>query len=146
MRLPEAFSFYCSMKINSGNRALAHLPIELAAVNARAPFIIANRDQVGKKRFKFVIDAFRTSGLTLGVYDRLPDQPVPFATHALIPDEQSGKRLLAVLSNGNQPGLHAERGNGERFGTSGLVAEFSFSLARLCSACSRHDNLLNCAI
>lgn len=74
MRLPEEFSFSCPLKINCGNRALAHLPIELAAVNAHAPLILSNRDQVGKKGLKSVIDAFKTSGLTLGVYDRLQDQ------------------------------------------------------------------------
>jgi alcohol dehydrogenase len=74
MRLPEEFSFSCPLKINCGNRALAHLPIELAAVNAHAPLILASRDQIGKKGLKFVIDAFKNSGLTLGVYDRLTDQ------------------------------------------------------------------------
>ncbi|MCB2146230.1 MAG: iron-containing alcohol dehydrogenase [Deltaproteobacteria bacterium] len=75
MRLPDEFSFSCPLKINCGNRALAHLPLELAAVNAHAPLILANRDQVGKKGLKSVIDAFKTSGLTLGVYDRLPVRP-----------------------------------------------------------------------
>ena len=75
MRLPEEFSFSCPLKINCGNRALAHLPIELAAVNAHAPLILASRDQIGKKGLKSVIDAFKTSGLTLGVYDRMPDLP-----------------------------------------------------------------------
>ena len=57
MRLPEEFSFSCPLKINCGNRALAHLPIELAAVNAHAPLILASRDQIGKKGLKSVIDA-----------------------------------------------------------------------------------------
>jgi alcohol dehydrogenase len=77
MRLPEEFSFTSPLKINCGNRALAHLPIELSAVNANAPLILANRNQVGNKRVRAVIHAFKTSGLTLGIYDRLPDQPQP---------------------------------------------------------------------
>ena len=77
MHLPEAFSFSCPLKINCGSRALEHLPIELSAVNANAPLILANRDQVGKKRLNTVVNAFNTSGLTLGIYDRLPDRPEP---------------------------------------------------------------------
>ncbi|WP_372679391.1 iron-containing alcohol dehydrogenase [Desulfosarcina sp.] len=77
MRLPEAFSFSSPLKINCGSRALENLPTELAAFNANAPLILANRDQVGKKRVNTLIDAFKTSGLTLGIYDRLPDQPQP---------------------------------------------------------------------
>jgi alcohol dehydrogenase len=77
MRLPEEFSFASPLKINCGNRALAHLPTELSAVNANAPLILANRNQVGKKRVSTVIHAFKTSRLTLGIYDRLPDQPQP---------------------------------------------------------------------
>lgn len=77
MLLPETFSFACALKTNCGRHALAHLPVELAAFNANAPLILANRDQIGKKRVATVIDAFRTSGLTLGVYDRLADRPQP---------------------------------------------------------------------
>lgn len=83
MRLPEQFSFFCPLKINSGNRALDHLPFELSAVNASAPLILANRDQVGKKGLRHVTDAFKTTGLTLGVYDRLPDRPEPESITAL---------------------------------------------------------------
>jgi len=75
MHLPDAFSFYCPLKIVCGSRALNHLPVELAAVNASAPLVLADRDQVGKKMVRRVIHAFQTSGLTLGVYDRLPDRP-----------------------------------------------------------------------
>lgn len=75
MRLPEEFSFSCPLKINCGNRALAHLPVEMSAVDARAPLILANGDRIGKKRVKTVVDAFKASGMTLGIYDRLPDQP-----------------------------------------------------------------------
>ncbi|MBC2709961.1 MAG: iron-containing alcohol dehydrogenase [Desulfosarcina sp.] len=83
MRLPEEFSFSCPLKINCGSRALAHLPIELSAVNANAPLILANHDQIGKKRVNTIVDAFKTSGLTLGIYDRLPDQPEPGLTPVL---------------------------------------------------------------
>jgi len=77
MILPEAFYFKCPLKINCGSHALDHLPVELAAVGARAPLILANNDPIGKKRLKTVIDAFRTSGLTLGIYDRMTDRVQP---------------------------------------------------------------------
>ena len=77
MRLPEEFSFSCPLKINCGSRALSHLPGELSAVNANAPLIIANHKQLGKRRLNRVIDAFKTSGLTLGLFDRLPTQIDP---------------------------------------------------------------------
>jgi len=75
MRLSETFSFACPLKINCGSHALDHLPSELLAVGAKAPLILANREQIGKKGLRTVIDAFKTSGMTLGVYDRLTDQP-----------------------------------------------------------------------
>ncbi len=77
MRLPDEFSFSSPLKINCGSRALAHLPTELSAVNANAPLILASRNQIGSKRVGTVVDAFKTSGLTLGIYDRMPDQPQP---------------------------------------------------------------------
>jgi alcohol dehydrogenase len=77
MRLPKDFSFFCPLKINCGHHALAHLPMELSAVGACAPLILADRDQVGKKRIKTVVDAFKTSGLTVGIFDRLTDQSGP---------------------------------------------------------------------
>ena len=75
MHLPETFSFACPLKINCGNHALDHLPAELFAVGAKAPLILADRKQIGRQGLRTVIDAFRTSGMALGVYDRLPDQP-----------------------------------------------------------------------
>ena len=75
MRLPETFTFTCPLKINCGNHALDHLPSELAAVEAKAPLILADREQIGRQGLRTVIDAFKTSGMTLGVYDRLTDQP-----------------------------------------------------------------------
>jgi alcohol dehydrogenase len=77
MQLPEEFSFSCPLKINCGRLSLDHLPVELTAVNAGSPLILANREGIGKKRVNAVVDAFRTSGLTLGIYDRLPDRTEP---------------------------------------------------------------------
>ena len=75
MRLPETFSFACPLKINCGSHALDHLPSELAAIGAKAPLILADREQIGRQRVRDVTDAFKTSGMILGVYDRLSDRP-----------------------------------------------------------------------
>jgi alcohol dehydrogenase len=75
MRLPETFSFVCPLKTNCGSHALDHLPFEMAALGARSPLILADHRRVGKKRLKTVISAFKTSGMTLGVYDRVGKQP-----------------------------------------------------------------------
>ena len=61
MRLPDDFSFFCPLKTNCGSHALSHLPMELSTLNANAPLILANHDQIGKKRINPVINSFKTS-------------------------------------------------------------------------------------
>ncbi|MFO7643098.1 MAG: iron-containing alcohol dehydrogenase [Desulfosarcina sp.] len=75
MRLPEAFSFACPLKISCGRHALAHLPAALSDCNAHAPLILSASDSVGTHRIKTVVDAFKTTGLTVCLFDRLPDRP-----------------------------------------------------------------------
>ena len=43
MFFPDNYDFYCPVKINSGKRALEHLPVELAALNAGKPLILTDR-------------------------------------------------------------------------------------------------------
>jgi len=43
MFFPDNYEFYCPVKINSGNRALEHLPVELDALNSRKPLILADK-------------------------------------------------------------------------------------------------------
>ena len=77
MRFSGGFSFCCPLKINCGDRALAGLPMELAARGASSPLILANRDQVGSKRVHAVVNAFRNAGLTVALYDHLPGRLEP---------------------------------------------------------------------
>ncbi|BBO80009.1 alcohol dehydrogenase EutG [Desulfosarcina ovata subsp. sediminis] len=72
--MAEAFSFFSPLKINCGSHALDHLPFELAVHGARAPLILASPEQVDRPRLAKVVNAFKTSGLTLGIYDRLADR------------------------------------------------------------------------
>lgn len=74
MRAPEAFSFSCPVKINCGSHALTTIPNDMAALNAGMPMLLANRHQIGKRQLKTVVDAFKSSGMVLGIYDRITEQ------------------------------------------------------------------------
>ncbi|MEI8172068.1 MAG: iron-containing alcohol dehydrogenase [Deltaproteobacteria bacterium] len=75
MFLPNNYEFACPVKTNSGNRALEHLPVELDALNARKPLVITGKDAAGKGLVDVLIDAFRDSGITIGVFDGVPTSP-----------------------------------------------------------------------
>ena len=69
MQLPDYFEFMCPVKTGSGYRALEHLPMDLASLNARRPLIVTEKKSQDKGLIKHMTTAFKTSGLTLGVYD-----------------------------------------------------------------------------
>jgi alcohol dehydrogenase len=74
MTLPDRFEFFCPAKTASGFKALEHLPGDLGALNARRPLIITDPSSTREGRVQQIAKAFRTSGLTLGVYDGIgPD-------------------------------------------------------------------------
>jgi len=75
MFFPDNYEFYCPVKINSGNRALEHLPVELDALNAGKPLIITDREIAKKGLIKKIAGAFKDSGITMGIFDGTP--PVP---------------------------------------------------------------------
>ena len=75
MFFPDNYEFYCPVKINSGNRALENLPFELDALNARKPLIVTDKESAKKGLIKKITDAFKDSGMTLGIFDGVP--PVP---------------------------------------------------------------------
>jgi alcohol dehydrogenase len=78
MFLPERYEFSCPVKINSGNRALEHLPFEFDILNVRKPFVITNKGTAERGLVDTVIDAFGDSGITIGVFNGVP--PVPDLT------------------------------------------------------------------
>jgi len=63
------FAFTCPVKTNSGNKALEHLPVELAGLNAGNPIIITSARAVGQKAIQTLLNAFGDSGMTLGLFD-----------------------------------------------------------------------------
>ena len=63
------------MKINSGNRALEHLSFELDTLNARKPFVITSKDAAARGLIDAIIDTFKDSGITIGIFDGVPSKP-----------------------------------------------------------------------
>jgi alcohol dehydrogenase len=75
MYLPESYEFFCPVKINSGNRALEQIPFELDALDARKPLMLAGIDDNERDLLDVIIDAFRDSGITVGIFDGVPVVP-----------------------------------------------------------------------
>ena len=75
MFFPDNYEFYCPVKINSGNRALEHLPVELDALNATKPLVITDKKIAKKGLIKKIEGAFKDSGITMAIFDGIP--PVP---------------------------------------------------------------------
>lgn len=69
MNITNGFAFICPFKTNSGNKALEHLPVELAGLNAFKPLIITSRELAGWRAISTLKNAFGDSGMTLGLFD-----------------------------------------------------------------------------
>ncbi len=71
---PESpISFTCLVKINSGDRALENLPMELSGFDAARPLIITGKDAADRKALRTLIRAFGDSGMTFGLFDGVTD-------------------------------------------------------------------------
>lgn len=75
MYLPEHYEFFCPVKINSGHRALEQIPFELDVLNARKPFVISRKDDSERGLIDVIIDAFKDSGVAIGIFDGVPPDP-----------------------------------------------------------------------
>jgi alcohol dehydrogenase len=73
MNPAPVFAFTCPVKTNSGNKALEHLPVELAGLNAFKPLIITSLEAAGQKAIRTLTDAFGDSGMTMGLFDGITD-------------------------------------------------------------------------
>lgn len=69
MNFANGFAFICPFKTNSGHKALEHLPVELAGLNAFKPLIVTSRQLAGWRAIKTLQNAFGDSGMTLGIFD-----------------------------------------------------------------------------
>ncbi len=80
MKPVPVFTFTCPVKTNSGNKALEHLPVELANLNAVKPIVITGAKVVGGKAVRTLAGAFGDSGMTYALFDGVS----PAANLALI--------------------------------------------------------------
>jgi alcohol dehydrogenase len=69
------YEFSSPVKINAGHRALDHLPFELRAFNAVKPLVITNKGLADRGVVATIVDAFKDSGMALGVFDAVPREP-----------------------------------------------------------------------
>ena len=68
---PASTEFLCRSTTGFGKIALEHLPADLTALGAQKPLVITNKSVTKRKGTTHVVDAFRESGMTLGVVDSI---------------------------------------------------------------------------
>jgi alcohol dehydrogenase len=73
--MTEPFSFFSPVKVNSGRRALEHLPFELDGMNAGRPLILLDPEGTRTGLDRVVEEAFADSGLVLGFFGGVPAAP-----------------------------------------------------------------------
>jgi alcohol dehydrogenase len=97
MFLPDNYEFFCPVKTNSGNKALEHIPFELEALSARKPLIVTDKNITRQRLVKKMINAFKDSGVALGIFDSIPD----------VPDMQLVRELSNIYRNGEHDAIIA---------------------------------------
>lgn len=97
MFLPDNYEFLCSVKTNSGNKALEHLPFELEALSARKPLIVTDKNVARQGLIRKMINAFKDSGMKIGIFDSIPD----------VPDMQIVAELSNIYRNGEHDAIVA---------------------------------------
>lgn len=73
--MTESFEFLSPIKINSGLKALEHLPFELDALNAGKPLMLTDQEGIRAGLDRIVEESFGDSGLVLGFYGGIPSDP-----------------------------------------------------------------------
>jgi alcohol dehydrogenase class IV len=79
----QLYSFHNPTKIISGKKALEHLVLELEGHDAFRPMVVTHKAPGARGRLRRLLKAFRDSGMTLVVYDRLAVDAGPAALQAL---------------------------------------------------------------
>jgi alcohol dehydrogenase len=68
---PASIEFLCRSTTGFGKIALDHLPSDLTAVGAQKPLVITSKSVTRRKGTTHLINAFRESGMTLGIVDSI---------------------------------------------------------------------------
>ncbi|MBN2517186.1 MAG: iron-containing alcohol dehydrogenase [Deltaproteobacteria bacterium] len=97
MYKPESYEFFCPIKFSSGSRALENIPFELEALSARKPLIITDKNVTRRGLVRKMITAFKDSGVTIGIFDGIPD----------VPDMQLVTELSNIYRNGEHDAIIA---------------------------------------
>ncbi len=87
MQLPDSYEFFSQAKINSGKKAMSHIPFELASMDARKPIVITSKELADAGAGKKIVKALYDSNVVIG---GLFDEVNPYAGMGQIED-------LAVL-------------------------------------------------
>ena len=68
----STIEFICPVKTNAGKKALDHIPVELKALDAERPIVITDQHTADKGLSKHIINAFKDSGMTFGLFEGVP--------------------------------------------------------------------------
>lgn len=98
MPLPD-YDFFCPVKICSGNKALENLPFELQLLDARKPLLLTNEVIAGDGRVKNIINAFKDSNLSMGLFDDVPSE-ADLKTVFYIAEMYREKKCDAIIAVG----------------------------------------------
>jgi alcohol dehydrogenase len=72
MQESNNIEFICPVKTNAGKKALDHIPIELNALDAERPIVITDQETSKKGLSKYMINAFKDSGMPFGLFEGVP--------------------------------------------------------------------------
>jgi len=72
MQQSKTIEFICPVKTNAGKKALDHIPIELKALDAERPIVITDQETAKKGLSKYVVNAFKDSGMSFGLFEGVP--------------------------------------------------------------------------
>ncbi len=108
MMEPKNNTFQSPVKVNAGLKALAHIPVELAAMGAERPLLITTKILAKKKAISRVMDGLRDSGMPLGIYDGLGEHARLKTVLHLAELFQDGG-FDAVMALGGGPVMHTAK-------------------------------------
>lgn len=105
---PASIEFLCRSTTGFGKIALEHLPSDLTAVGAQKPLVLTNKFVTKRKGTTHLINAFRESGMTLGIVDSINGSSTVDTVRELAPLYQD-KGFDAILALGPHSVAHVAK-------------------------------------